>query len=201
MHVIKRAFAKYPPSLVQEGAQKLVVGEWMVDILAARDKDPNAYLSGETFLDENGPKIGVVLKSDFSDHDVVRGSILSEGTIHHEMAHNIARSISEVEWRKIHPDAQYLGNRWSTVTPKILPKGFTSPYSLNGYDDDIAEIIERLLSASRVIKEQAQADSILTEKIKFLKTLYEKKSNGKMDAAYWTDLEHGKISEAYWDKR
>ena len=122
-------------------------------------------------------------------YKAIFGEALDANVLHHEISHTLTQGIPEEEWKKLHPDVQYVDNEWTKLR-RNKPKGFALAYSAKSVQEDIATTAELLFANPREVEALVEHDEILHAKVEYLKKWYEMKSGGVMNSDYWEKQTH-----------
>lgn len=140
-------------------------------------------------------------------------------SVHHELMHvsNTAfmfalfpisfllASVNRANWAHLNPsrEAAYLGGRVLQSDFRdgynIHPVGFSSPYGQGNVDEDMATIVEEVMTEPVGAYRRAEVDTVFSAKIRSLEEILYHRSRGKMNSGFFKDLRDGKVHEGYWD--
>lgn len=132
-------------------------------------------------------------------------------TFHHELAHYAwfkrqEGTPLEKEWKELNkkgklwylqplPSLPYMV---ATVMKGHLHPGVTRRYGLTNIEEDFATVAELLMTDPEKAQALAQKDEVLAAKMDLVRKVYTTLSNGRMNSAYFNDLQAGNIQPGYW---
>ena len=176
----------YPPKLIKEHINGIEIVHSVqsgYEGVIAKGATPEAMTSfGGNITIRAGYQSSVSYKAMF-------GEALDANVLHHEISHTLTRGIPGEEWKKLHPDVQYVDNEWTKLR-RNKPKGFALAYSAKSVQEDIATTAELLFANPREVEALVEHDEILHAKVEYLKKWYEMKSGGVMNSDYWEKQTH-----------
>jgi hypothetical protein len=195
---LRRILEKYPPELIKGRVTEIYLAN---SFETTSDTDGQHTALGRAGSEESRGKLVITVPNLFQAHFAVFDRALSAHISHHEIAHALTFDIPEEAWRSLNnADFNYSAfGLWRLTEEDQVPQGFTDPYALAGYEEDIAQVAALIFSENQGhTRETLDKDPILKRKADFIKAWYSSLAP-RMNERYWEDLSRGRINGRYWD--
>jgi hypothetical protein len=165
LECVKEVLDFYPPEVIRDNVNGIDI------VYSVRGQGDDESMVSEAITSFSGQiTIRAGHQSMFS-YRAIFGEVLDIETLHHEIAHDLTRDITEEDWLKLHPNANYIGSEWTRAL-KDRPEGFVSSYGSVSFKEDIATISALLISRPEQAAQLAQEDEVLRRKMEYLRNWY-----------------------------
>jgi hypothetical protein len=186
LKIIERELSKYPPEFVKNTGTKKITAGYV--LMHAASRSPMVGIGGTMSKDKS---LALLTYTKENRERFPRN-------VHHELAHTYTEEIPFAEWiQEIYGgsrDAFRQFMRLNLLQMGVMPEQFF-------YLEDMAFTIDTMMIEPAAVLRDNHPNQLLRLKMRFMKNFLERKSNGRMNNAYWRNLSEGKIDDSYWSNR